>query len=924
MGLDDPRFAHAACGLAGLARLDGRADHELVERALLALAQPRAPGRHRRRSRHRRRRGHPDRAARRPAAPRLPVGDRRRAAAARPLRRRDGLPAPRSRPPAALRGAVRAHLRRGGAPRAGLAGRAGASRTRSARWPGRRSRSCASCSWSAAGATPDGFERALYVIRRRVELAAAAAGVPEAEFIFISLSARGGWCTRGCSRPASWPPSTRSCSDPAFTSPLAVVHSRFSTNTLGTWDLAHPFGFLAHNGEINTVRGNGNWLSAREPQLLQRAVRARPAEAVPDRRRALVGLGQARRRGRAAGARRPLAAARAGHAGARRRGPTRRSSIDDEVRAFYEYHAALVEPWDGPAALLRQRRAAAGRGARPQRPAPAALRAQPRRAGGDRLGGRAWPASTAPTWSSPAASARGRCWSSTPRSGSVRGDGEVKLRAGPAPALPALAGRAQGVPRGHPAPRAGADRRRAGCAGAAGRVRLHRGGAGDRRRDGVERRRADRVDGRRHAAGGAVRPAAAAVRLLQAALRPGHEPADRPAARGAGDERCARRSARSATCSASGPADCRRVEVPRPGRCDGEQFAQLRELRDFQVETLPTLYDPARGAEALERRSTGSAEPPPARSGAGRRSSSCPTATSTRVTPRSRRCWPRPPSTPTSSARGRAPAAAWSSSRASRASRCSTPCCSATARPPCTPTWRWRGLDAEGRRRYIGAVGKGLLKICSKMGISTVQSYRGAQIFEAVGPRPAPGRRATSRAPSRGSAGSGWTRSAARSRCCTRAAFGDEPRRRARRRVPAAAGRRAPRLGSRTRSSGLQRAVRDDSARQLRGVRRRRSTRPAAPRTVRGLLEPAPVGPPLPLDAGRAVGRDRAPLRHGAMSLGSISPEAHETLAVAMNRIGGRSNTRRGRRGSRTLGARPRRRRCAARRSSRSPPAGSA
>jgi glutamate synthase domain-containing protein 1 len=55
--------------------------------------------------------------------------------------------------------------------------------------------------------------------------------------------------------------------DPTVTSALAMVHSRFSTNTLGTWDLAHPYRYVAHNGEINTLRGNINWMRARESRL---------------------------------------------------------------------------------------------------------------------------------------------------------------------------------------------------------------------------------------------------------------------------------------------------------------------------------------------------------------------------------------------------------------------------------------------------------------------------------------------------------------------------------------------------------------------------------------------------------------------------------------------------------------------------------
>src|SRR5262249_19386394 len=139
--------------------------------------------------------------------------------------------------------------------------------------------------------------------------------------------------------------------DPAYESALAVVHSRFSTNTLGTWDLAHPFNLLAHNGEINTVRGNGAWLSAREPQLRSELFGGDLQKLFPiaderwsdsaklDAVTELLVLGG-----------RSLPHALAMLVPAAWTDPT--LAMDDEVRAFYEYHAALVEPWDGPAALV--------------------------------------------------------------------------------------------------------------------------------------------------------------------------------------------------------------------------------------------------------------------------------------------------------------------------------------------------------------------------------------------------------------------------------------------------------------------------------------------------------------------------------------------------------------------------------------------
>ncbi len=112
---------------------------------------------------------------------------------------------------------------------------------------------------------------------------------------------------------------------------------------------------------------------------------------------------------------------------------------------------------------------------------------------------------------------------------------------------------------------------------------------------------------------------------------------------------------------------------------------------------------------------------------------------------RSRRCWPSRRCSTTCCARGRARASAWSSRAASRA-RCTTSrCCSATARAPSTPTSRSRrshdlirqgmlpGDADKAEQKYVKAVDKGIVKVCSKMGISTIQSYHGAQVFEAIG-----------------------------------------------------------------------------------------------------------------------------------------------------------------------------------------------
>ncbi|HMC13780.1 MAG TPA: glutamate synthase large subunit, partial [Gallionellaceae bacterium] len=137
--------------------------------------------------------------------------------------------------------------------------------------------------------------------------------------------------------------------DPMVVSALALVHQRFSTNTFPTWDLAHPFRMIAHNGEINTVRGNVNWMAARHGAMSSKLLGKDLEKLWP-----LIAEGQsdsacfdnALELLVAGGYSLPHAMmllipeAWAGNA-----------LMDEERRAFYEYHAALMEPWDGPAAV---------------------------------------------------------------------------------------------------------------------------------------------------------------------------------------------------------------------------------------------------------------------------------------------------------------------------------------------------------------------------------------------------------------------------------------------------------------------------------------------------------------------------------------------------------------------------------------------
>ncbi|HKJ10628.1 MAG TPA: glutamate synthase subunit alpha, partial [Gammaproteobacteria bacterium] len=202
----------------------------------------------------------------------------------------------------------------------------------------------------AAGcADQDAFERKLFVIRRRMENAVAEAGLEGAEAFYVnSLSSRT-VVYKGMLLSNQVDSYYADLRDTRMVSALALVHQRFSTNTFPSWDLAQPFRFLAHNGEINTLRGNINWMRARHHSMASNLLGDDLAKLWP-----LIAEGQSDSASfdnalelLVAGGY-PMAHAMmmlipeawAGN-----------PLMDDERRAFYEYHAALMEPWDGPAAM---------------------------------------------------------------------------------------------------------------------------------------------------------------------------------------------------------------------------------------------------------------------------------------------------------------------------------------------------------------------------------------------------------------------------------------------------------------------------------------------------------------------------------------------------------------------------------------------
>ena len=284
--------------------------------------------------------------------------------------------------------------------------------------------------------------------------------------------------------------------DERVESAVAVVHSRFSTNTFPSWPLSHPFRFIAHNGEINTVMGNRNWMRAREALLSSDLHRRRPRAAVPDLHPGRVGLRVVRRGPRAAAPGRPLAAARGADDDPRGVGEPRR---DGRQAPRVLRVPRLADGAVGRPGLRRVHRRHPGRrGARPQRPAPDALlghRRRPRRAGLRGRRARHRPGDRGPQ--GPAAAGPdvpGRHRRAPHHRG--RGDQGRARRGAP---VRRVAARRPDPARGPARARARRAHARLGDPPPAD-LRLHRGGeAGPAHPDGQDRRRADRLDGHRHA-----------------------------------------------------------------------------------------------------------------------------------------------------------------------------------------------------------------------------------------------------------------------------------------------------------------------------------------------------------------------------------------------------------------------------------------
>jgi glutamate synthase domain-containing protein 2/glutamate synthase domain-containing protein 1/glutamate synthase domain-containing protein 3 len=337
-GLYDPAFEHDACGVAFVARLDGGPSHETVARALRALANLEHRG---------------------AAGADALTGDGAGILVQMPdafLRRAVGT----DLPPAGRYGVAVCFLPRDAARRAelerlleetaadeGQAVLAWRDVPVDARHVGATAASVAPLIRQlAVGASPDldddAFERKLYVIRRRAELAAGS------DLVVPSFSSRR-LVYKGMLTAPQLPGYFPDLRDESFASALALVHSRFSTNTFPSWELAHPYRLIAHNGEINTLQGNVNWMRARESQLASELFGDDLSKVLPvirpggsdtatfDNVLELLLL-----------AGRPLPQAMMMMIP---EAYQRRDDLPADLGGFYAYHECVIEPWDGPAAI---------------------------------------------------------------------------------------------------------------------------------------------------------------------------------------------------------------------------------------------------------------------------------------------------------------------------------------------------------------------------------------------------------------------------------------------------------------------------------------------------------------------------------------------------------------------------------------------
>jgi glutamate synthase domain-containing protein 2/glutamate synthase domain-containing protein 1/glutamate synthase domain-containing protein 3 len=196
---------------------------------------------------------------------------------------------------------------------------------------------------------PEEFERRLFVLRKRTWAKVRRSTVHQNSFFYVcSLSSRT-MVYKGQLMAEQVGPFFADLNDPDMVSALALVHSRYSTNTFPTWSLAHPYRMLAHNGEINTLRGNLNWMRARERQMANELFGDDVSKVYP-----IIGPYGSDSASFDNALEFLVMAGRSLPHAVMMMVPeawVEDPAMSEEKRAFYEYHSCLMEPWDGPACI---------------------------------------------------------------------------------------------------------------------------------------------------------------------------------------------------------------------------------------------------------------------------------------------------------------------------------------------------------------------------------------------------------------------------------------------------------------------------------------------------------------------------------------------------------------------------------------------
>jgi len=194
------------------------------------------------------------------------------------------------------------------------------------------------------------FERTLYIVRKRIENEIRNSQLSQKSFFYICTLSGQTIGYKGMLQPIQLQQYFQDLQDTTVTSAIALVHSRFSTNTFPSWDLAQPFRLLCHNGEINTVKGNRFWMQARESQLASELFGDDLSKILPviePNKSDSASFDNALEMLVMCGRSLPHALTMMIPESWNDKNP-----IPDELKAFYEYHSTFMEPWDGPASMV--------------------------------------------------------------------------------------------------------------------------------------------------------------------------------------------------------------------------------------------------------------------------------------------------------------------------------------------------------------------------------------------------------------------------------------------------------------------------------------------------------------------------------------------------------------------------------------------